>query len=130
MRDRQRPGQGFPKPGTVEVAYKDDVAIVRLLGEHDLATRSEVEGRIRALIGERAGLVIDVRDTEFLDASILNVLISADHQLADKHRSQLILLANTECRVQRVLELSGLLTVVPTAETPSQAVRIARDRID
>jgi anti-anti-sigma factor len=117
-----------PEQGTIEVDHDGDVAIVRLLGEHDLASSPQLEQRIRALIDQEFGIAVDLCKTEFIDAAILNVLIWANHELTEKRRADLVLLINTECAVERALEVSGLMATLPCAHTRSGAINLARNR--
>ena len=111
--------------GTIAVHRDDDVVIVRLLGEHDLATRPAVLAQLRVAIDSLHKLIIDVTDTDFIDASILSALITADHELA-RTRGRLVLLTSTSCGVQRTLEVSGVVKMLPVAHRRSEAVAFAR----
>jgi anti-sigma B factor antagonist len=110
--------------GTIETQHENDVVIVRLAGEHDLATRPAVVEELAAATDTGQGVVVDVTDTEFMDASILNAFIAADHTLAETER-RLTLLTNTASQVSRVLALSGLTDLLPCAETREEAVHLA-----
>jgi len=53
-----------------DVSRRDGVAVLALRGELDLATRTKFEEAIRAIPPE-VGIVLDVRDLEFVDGGAL-----------------------------------------------------------
>jgi anti-sigma B factor antagonist len=114
----------YPRLGTIEVEEEGDVVVVRLLGEHDLATRPAVIDRLGSAIEAGRNVIVDVTDTEFIDASILSALIAARH-LAGPNAS-LVLLSNPSCAVHRVLAVSGINEILPGAGSRTEAIQLAR----
>lgn len=56
--------------------------IVRLSGEHDLATARELDDALCRAIDAGGGVIVDLTEASFIDSAILGVLIRA-HDVAD-----------------------------------------------
>jgi anti-anti-sigma factor len=110
----------------IEVSYHDpDIAIVTLLGEHDLAGGEELEQTLRQLLQSGEHIVVDLSETEFIDSSVLNNLVRATNEGRELGLS-LVLQLSTAPNVRRVLEVTGLLERLPCASSREEAVRLAR----
>jgi anti-anti-sigma factor len=83
------------------------ISVVRLVGEHDLATRDEVAAAIDSAL-MRDVVVIDLTTTLFIDSSILHVLVKGA-QSASARGSRLVLVLGSNDSVIQTLELVGLL---------------------
>ena len=55
------------------------VAVVRLRGEHDLATGNELRAVLAWIDGN---VLVDLAACEFIDSTVISVLISSDHERA------------------------------------------------
>jgi anti-anti-sigma factor len=109
----------------IEVSRSDsETAVVVLRGEHDLSSRPELEGTLQALVRSGSRVVVDISQAEFIDSSILTALF-ASHRLAAEQGSCLVLQLGTAPIVKRVLEISGVLEVLPCAPTREHAVELA-----
>ncbi len=83
------------------------VARLRLEGDVDLATASEIEGRLRGLEQDSPPLlVVDLRGVTFLDSTGLRLIISADRR-ARENKRRLVLVRGKES-VDRVFRLALL----------------------
>ena len=60
------------------ITITDDsgVSVVELQGEHDLATASEVRDALESALTERRAVVVELTLTDFIDSSILGVLLA------------------------------------------------------
>jgi anti-anti-sigma factor len=87
---------------------------VRVTGEIDLATATELRKRLTLVIAAGAGdLDLDLSDVTFLDCSGLAVLLAARQDLQGKqHR---LIVRNPSKPVLRLLELSGVLDAMMDA---------------
>jgi anti-anti-sigma factor len=97
----------------------DDVAVLSLFGEHDLATAPHLPDVLAEEAATRR-IVVDVTETEFIDSSTINAL-STHH-----HRHELVLQFGTAAVVRKALYLTRLLEIVPACESREEAVRLAR----
>jgi stage II sporulation protein AA (anti-sigma F factor antagonist) len=106
--------------GTVEVEIiSRDTAVVVLAGEHDLATSEHVAVALAAA-GVCPTVVVDVDPCTFADTSVISsVMFAARKQSAGG--GHLLVVAQPERPVRRVLELMGIDAHVPIHETRSAA---------
>ena len=98
--------------------------VVRLRGEHDLATRAAVA----EVIGERVTLgrgdvVIDLSAVTFMDASTVGVIVGARNAL--RHRDRDLVLRDASSCARRLVELCGLTDLL---ERPHDRPAAARRR--
>jgi anti-sigma B factor antagonist len=84
----------------------DNVAVISLAGEIDLATAPDAERRIAAAEKvEPSELVIDLREVTFMDSSGLRVLLAAHHRAGENSRDFALVSGPA---VARLLEMTGL----------------------
>jgi anti-anti-sigma factor len=98
--------------------------VVRLLGEHDLATKAGLEDVLRHQIDAGRGIVVSLAETEFIDSTVLHVLFDAHAELSAQGRT-LTLHVNTASIVRRVLEVIGICDLARCTTSLEEAVRIA-----
>lgn len=110
--------------GTLEVESVGEVHVVRLLGEHDLATVPELGRVLRALADGDGGVVVDVSETEFMDASIVGALAEGDLVLQERGR-RLVLQMGTRPLVRRLLEVAGVERLFTCGNGRAGAVEMA-----
>lgn len=115
-------GQG--QPGRIDIERAgDDVLFVSLIGEHDMDTAPGIETAIAAARTEGRGVVVDLVETTFIDSSVIHVLGRASQAMPGR-----VALRLGEARVVRTaLELTSMLTVIPSAESQQEAIRIVRE---
>lgn len=112
----------------IEVAWSDtDVAIVTLVGEHDLATTDALAESLGSLLRAGHQLVVDLSEAEFIDSSVLNALIEADG-FARERGSSLVLQLGTTSVVRRAIETSGILRHLRSASSRAEAITAARSK--
>jgi len=93
------------------------VGVVALTGEHETYTVPKLEGELFALFDEGRDVVIDLRNTTFIDSSIVSVLLQGrDHAQELGLRFELLVGDTTGWPVKRLLEITGLHTAIPTHE--------------
>ena len=85
-------------------------ALVRLSGEHDLATGAELRSALRLIDGN---VLVDLSECSFIDSTTIGVVV-ADHQARSREGQRLELLVPPEnTLVKRTLEVSGVAKLVP-----------------
>ncbi|HLB17783.1 MAG TPA: STAS domain-containing protein [Gaiellaceae bacterium] len=97
-------------PISVTLARRDPpAAVVALVGEHDAYSAERLENELAVLLEEGRRIVIDLRDTEFIDSTTLSVLLRARH-LAEQSSLgfALVLPAEQYSQVNQILDLTGL----------------------
>jgi anti-anti-sigma factor len=110
--------------GRLKVERVDDVAVVRLLGEHDLASTAALRASLLTLIEEGFGVVVDCTETEFMDVAVLRKLLEADDALRERGR-RLAVLLRSECPVERFFEMVDAERWLAVARERSAALRLA-----
>lgn len=99
-----------------------DTVVVRLLGEHDLAERGELQTLFESLVQDNSVVVADLSDATFVDSTILHLLVEVDHaarRLGSSFRVQLA----TAAIVARAFELTGLGARLRVVHTREEALR-------
>jgi anti-anti-sigma factor len=112
----------------VSVTFEPDgIAVVSLSGEHDLSSSELVREALRGT-ADAPATVVDLTRTEFVDSSVLGVFVEAYR--AAQAAGQPFSLAvgpDPQAAVRRVLELTGITTVVAAHDSPEAAVDASRD---
>jgi anti-sigma B factor antagonist len=93
------------------------VALVSLIGEHELYGALKLQERLDSLIDEGLSVVIDLTETVFLDSSIVGVLLGARKNAAARGVEYTVVLgASTGAPVRRMFEITGLSRILPIVE--------------
>ena len=107
----------IPLPFRCETHRVGDLALVRPIGELDIATVPEVDRQLRRL--SEAGdqhLVLDLRDVSFMDSSGLR-LILAWRERSGSHDGDFSIIAGNEV-VERVFETTRVRDLLTFTEPP------------
>jgi anti-anti-sigma factor len=117
---------------TVEVRWPNhDTAVVSLGGEHDLGSAPAVAQATADASATVSHLIVDLSSVEFIDSSIINLLIQVSRELREDGRRFSLVLGSSPT-IERTLEICGVLPSlnrVPTleaalAEPPLTAVPV------
>jgi anti-anti-sigma factor len=104
---------------TIEVRSPEPhAALVVLAGEHDLHSADEVQQTFDQSLALCDHLIVDLSAAEFIDSSIVHVLLRTKKQATELDRKFNVVLGTARV-VERILEVTGvvpLLNVVPTVE--------------
>jgi anti-anti-sigma factor len=82
-----------------------DPAVVRLTGEHDIASRSDVTAALQA-VGDNPRVIVDLSDVDYLDSTTIEEIARAIRRVRPLG-GKLVLVAPNE-RLVRMLSISGL----------------------
>jgi anti-anti-sigma factor len=97
-------------PQTIHVSVEHDHATVALHGEHEAYAADKLAKQLSALIVEGVSVTVDLRQTIFVDSTVVGVLIAARRRAYDSGiRFELLLGPSTGWPVQRILEVTGLI---------------------
>ena len=103
----------------IEVRWpQPHIALVVLAGEHDLYSGDELRRTFEQTLARCDHLIVDLSAAEFIDSTIIAVLLQTMRSAADLNRRFNVVLG-TAPAVERILEVTGvipLLGVVPTVE--------------
>jgi len=109
----------------VEVVARDGVPVVRISGEIDLSNADAVLRSIEAAIDDQApGLVVDLRELEFLDSAGVRLLFEAA-RLVTVVDGRFVALVGPGSPALRVLELAEATSLFPLETTEADAVSAA-----
>jgi anti-sigma B factor antagonist len=99
----------------LEVSTDRDRALVRPIGELDLATAEGVGARVAGLLDRKfAEVVIDLRGVTFLDSTGLRMLVTTHNRARESGARTWVILARPEIR--ELLEMTGVLEYLEIAE--------------
>ena len=104
----------------ITVERTGGIATVRLRGEQDVANVGELERALAGTADARA-TVVDVSGVRFVDSSVLGALVNAAGR-ERRGRFAIVLGTAGNPTVRRLIELTGLATVLPTYESAEEAL--------
>jgi anti-sigma B factor antagonist len=103
------------------------VAVVVVEGEHDVYTAPSLSEELDSLLEERIPFVIDLTTATFVDSSVLRVLLEAKRRAeADEIGFAVALGQDDSGPVRRVLDITGLVPVLPVYPGREEAIEAAR----
>ena len=107
-----------PAPFSVSVDEQRDHAVVAAAGELDLATAPQLEEELLPRLRDGGRVVLDLTGLEFMDSTGVRVIVAA-HAAGQEHEGGFALVRTPPgCAIARVLEISGLDSVVEIVDTP------------
>jgi anti-anti-sigma factor len=117
---------GLHEPATLLLTDDHEgVTVLRLVGEHDMASADALERRIEGEIGAGRNVVVSLQDTEFLDSTVVAALYRSQARMSARG-VRLVLHCGPESVVHRLLHMTSLIGVVASADTLAVALEIAR----
>jgi anti-anti-sigma factor len=115
-------------PISVTLAPRDPpAAVVALVGEHDAYSAERLEGELGVLLDEGRRVVVDLRDTEFIDSTTLAALLAARRVAEQASLGFTIVLPQRNyTQVNQLLDLTGLGSTFAIYDTLDAALAAAR----
>jgi len=105
----------------------DDVIVVVVEGEHDIYTAPTLRDRLTEALGRGGGVVVDLTAATFVDSSVLGALLDARRRALDAGQGYVVCVgAQVEPGVQRILDVTGLVPVLPVVGGLDEAIAAAR----
>jgi anti-sigma B factor antagonist len=106
----------------------EDVVVVVVEGEHDIYTAPTLRERLDEAIGRGAGVVVDLTRATFVDSSVLGALLDARRRALDAQQGFVVCVGeDVEPGVQRILDITGLVPVLPVVNGREEAIRAVRE---
>lgn len=99
----------------------DNVVVLRVAGELDSFTASELRAGITQLLGSE-GTILDIRDVPFVDSAGLGALVGGIRRLREAGGS--VAVCCTRSSVLRLLQMTGVDRLVAITESPTEARRV------
>jgi anti-sigma B factor antagonist len=104
-----------------------DVIVVAIEGEHDIYTAPALRERLDEALDRGAGVVVDLTRATFVDSSVLGALLDARRRAHDSNKGYAVCVGDSvEPGVRRILDITGLVPVLPVVEGREQAINAAR----
>jgi anti-sigma B factor antagonist len=104
-----------------------DVVVVVVEGEHDIYTAPTLRDRLEEAIGRGGGLVVDLTGATFVDSSVLGALLDARRRAREAGQGFVVSIGDAvEPGVQRILDITGLVPVLPVVSGRDAAIEVAR----
>ena len=101
----------------MSVTLERDRATVVLCGEHEAYSADKLARNLTALITEGVPVTVDLRQAEFIDSTVVGVLIAAHRRAAAAEQEFVLLLGSeTGWPVRRLIEVTGLDTELDVHE--------------
>jgi anti-anti-sigma factor len=115
-------------PISVTLAPRDPpAAVVALVGEHDAYSSQRLENELGMLLDEGIRVVVDLRDTEFIDSTTIAVLLGARRHAERNGLGYTLVLAPHEyTQIHQILELTRLASAFASYGTIDEALAAAR----
>jgi anti-anti-sigma factor len=99
-----------------------DTAVAVFLGEHDIASKKELESLLETLVDENAHVVVDFSEAAFVDSTTLHLLLKADAAAQVRGKVFRLQLGTTDI-VRRAFELTGVATRLDCVASREEALR-------
>jgi anti-sigma B factor antagonist len=104
-----------------------DVVVVVVEGEHDIYTAPALRERLEEALGKGGGVVVDLTGATFVDSSVLGALLDARRRALDAHQGFVVCVGEqVEPGVRRILDITGLVPVLPVVNGRDEAIEAAR----
>src|SRR3954465_11626215 len=105
----------------------EDVVVVVVEGEHDIYTAPTLRERLEEALGRGGGIVVDLTGATFVDSSVLGALLDSRRRSLEAGQGFVVCIGETvEPGVQRILDITGLVPVLPVLQGREQAIEQAR----
>ena len=104
-----------------------DVIVVAIEGEHDIYTAPALRERLDEALERGGGVVVDLTRATFVDSSVLGALLDARRRALESDQGFVVCVgATVEPGVRRILDITGLVPVLPVIEGREAAIEAAR----
>jgi anti-anti-sigma factor len=103
---------------------EDGILLIQLGGEMDLAGTTSVEKKLASRVtGEKIGVILDLSEVTFLASIAVRLIITTAKSL--NSRGGRLVILNPLPAVRDVLEITGVMQVIPSYSNLEDAVREA-----
>jgi anti-anti-sigma factor len=113
----------IPAPFEVTVGTPEQgVLAISVRGELDLSTAPDLEGPLEEAVENRASLLIDLSECEFIDSTGIALIVRAWQRLESGGNGRVLAICSDNEQVRRVLEITGLELSIPVHLTRDEAL--------
>lgn len=96
--------------------------LLRLRGEHDLATVDTLDAQLEAVFRHATDVVVDLSDAVFIDSSIVGAILRGLRKAGHGENGALVVSAPPGTFARRVFEQAGLTDAVPLFDNRRDAL--------
>ena len=108
-----------------------DVLVVVIEGEHDIYTAPTLRERLDESLERGGGVVVDLTAATFVDSSVLGALLDARRRAHEAGQGFVVCIGDqVEPGVRRILDITGLVPVLPVVNGRDEALVAARGNGD
>lgn len=99
------------------------MAIVSLVGEHEAYSADQIGDTLDEALTDGLAVIVDLTQADFLDSAAVTALLRArDHAQRRSLRFALVVDDSTGWPVRQLLDLTGLVSVFPIAQSREDAI--------
>ena len=106
--------------------HSDSVAIVSLVGEHDLGHYEQLKDAFDTAAVRRRNLVVDLSGCAFIDSTVISLLLYAQREITSDGGRFVVVIHADAGSVARVAEMARLFELVPVYASLATAVESAQ----
>jgi anti-anti-sigma factor len=107
---------------SIDLQHHDGVPVARLVGEVDLTRAPGIRvGLLRAVTNQDHGLVLDLRDTTYLDSAGVNIIFELAERLSARQQ-RLAAVVPDRAIIERVLELVNMRSILESHRSLEAAI--------
>jgi anti-anti-sigma factor len=118
---RTAPGDA-PLPGTVETTHHaPGLGVVRLRGEHDISTASELTEALEDAAAH-SDVLVDLSECDFIDSSVIGLLIRIAKMLQARDEQLVVVIPSESTNVARVAHMVRLSELMPVKTSHDDAL--------
>lgn len=104
-----------------------DVTVLAVEGEHDIYTAPALRERLDESLERSLPVVVDLTGATFVDSSILGSLLDARRRALEDDVAFVVCVGDeVEPGVRRILDITGLVPVLPVISGREAAIAVAR----
>ncbi len=107
--------------GTFRFRRDRDVPVLEIVGEVDIANAQEFEAALDNAVNAGPAVIVSLEDTSYFDSKGIHVLLMFAGRLM-RSGQHLAIVARPGTAPRRLLEIAGVLTVVPTFGSIDEAI--------
>jgi anti-anti-sigma factor len=107
------PGDGGSADSISLVLHSSEVAIVSLVGEHDVVCRQQLRDVLAAAAHRRQHVIVSLADCTFIDSSVIGCLVYGNDLLAGRGGQFTVIAPRHDTPPARVLAMIHIAQIVP-----------------
>ena len=128
LANKRMAGNEHSAVGDAKVEEQEGAVVVRLYGEHDIATKAGLQELLARLVRDARPVVVSIVDVDFMDCAALGVLSETDELASRLHHRRVALHHGTSHSVRRLLQATSFLERIPHSRDLAEAIALAGTR--